>query len=91
MATMSATALSFCEPVTATSISPWHIRSRPATEPLKPGGGITTPALCGRDLHYGWDIPIIEVTDETVQRMLARDDDGRTGLCQGCVDALRTQ
>ena len=47
---------SFCESVTATSISPWCIR--PLTEQGKRlSGGIDTPSLCGRvKERMGWDL-----------------------------------
>lgn len=47
---------SFCEPVTATSNSPWHIRR--LTEKGKfLGGGVDTPSLCGRVRERrGWDL-----------------------------------
>ena len=37
---------SFCESVTASSRSPWHIRKLDETG-RHTGGGITTPSLCG--------------------------------------------
>ncbi len=51
---------SFCESVTASSMSPWHIRRIPTdTEPLKLGGGITSGSLCGVVKPvYGWDVPV---------------------------------
>ena len=47
---------SFCESVTATSISPWCIR--PLTEQgMKLSGGVDTPSLCGRvETRMGWDV-----------------------------------
>lgn len=84
------TSLSFCETVTATSLSPWHVRARPDGEPLKPGGGLHVQALCGRDLHGGWDITPTEVTPETIARLSAPDHDGRVGVCARCVAALPT-
>lgn len=49
---------SFCESVTATSISPWCIRPL-TTEGRKPGGGVDTPSLCGRVKEkMGWDLEI---------------------------------
>lgn len=47
---------SFCESVTATSMSPWHIR-RLTKVGRKLGGGIDTPSLCGRvRKEKGWDL-----------------------------------
>jgi len=49
---------SFCESVTATSISPWCIRRLEASG-RHPGGGIDTGSLCGRVKEgNGWDIPV---------------------------------
>lgn len=52
---------SFCESVTASGRSPWHIREIPEGEKLKTGGGITTPFLCGRKVN-GWDLDV-EITE----------------------------
>lgn len=82
-ARMSPPALSFCEPVTAGPLAPWHVRSRPDGTPLKPGGGLFTTAACGRDLNGGWDIPAPGVTVETLTR-LAELRDGRPGVCSHC-------
>lgn len=78
------TALSFCETVTAGPLSPWHIRQRPADEPLKPGGGVFTTALCDRNLNGGWDIENVEVTTETLDR-LQDADRNRPGVCLRCA------
>jgi len=43
----------FCESVTATSTSPWHIRKL-TDQGLKTGGGADTKALCGREVS--WDV-----------------------------------
>lgn len=53
-------AFSFCESVTATSSSPWHIR-RLDSAGKKLGGGITTPSLCGLATR-GWDLEV-EITE----------------------------
>ena len=44
---------SFCETVTATGSSPWHIRKLSDNGP-KYGGEADTPALCGRTV--AWDV-----------------------------------
>jgi len=44
---------SFCETVTASSVSPWHIRELTAVG-RKLGGGADTLALCGREVS--WDL-----------------------------------
>lgn len=46
---------SFCE--SASGNGPWHIRRLTAAGP-KFGGGVDSPALCGRDLHGGWDLDV---------------------------------
>jgi hypothetical protein len=52
-------AYSFCESMTATARSAWHIR--PLTEKgMKPGGGADTLSLCDRNVS--WDIEV-EITD----------------------------
>jgi hypothetical protein len=45
----------FCETITASSISPWHIR-RLTSRGKKLGGGADTPALCGRKV--AWDLEL---------------------------------
>lgn len=77
----------FCEPVSATDISPWHIR-RVGPEGLKLGGGIPTPPLCGREsVIRGWDLKG-EVTPATVLAdSTPREGDGRVFLCRACTDA----
>ena len=47
---------SFCEPASASSISPWCIR--PLTDKgRKLGGGVDTQSLCGRvQERFGWDL-----------------------------------
>lgn len=47
----------FCEPVYATSISPWHIREL-TSKGLKLGGGADTKALCGREVAWDLDVAI---------------------------------
>lgn len=50
--------LSFCESVTASGSSPWHLRWLDKVGP-KFGGGITTPSLCGTArVGYGWDLEV---------------------------------
>lgn len=47
---------SYCESVTASGSSPWHIR-RLTDAGRKTGGGIDTDSLCGRvKAPYGWDL-----------------------------------
>lgn len=77
----------FCESVHATPDSPVHLRAI-GPEGLKPGGGIPTPALCGRDLHGGWDIPDDQVTAARVTALLEHTGPGR--LCPSCATAYTT-
>lgn len=62
--------LSFCESVTATSISPWCIRELGDKGPMY-GGGVDTPSFCGRVKPVemkgfgGWDLHP-EVTEATL-------------------------
>ena len=66
---------SFCESVTASSISPWHIR-RLTDVGRKLGGGIDTSSLCGLvKPPYGWDL----------SADLNTDSNGH--LCRACVMA----
>jgi len=49
---------SFCESVTASGSSPWHIRQL-TNEGQKLGGGIDTMSLCGHvKPPYGWDLNV---------------------------------
>ena len=77
----------FCEPVTATPTSPWHIR-RVGPEGLKLGGGIPTAPLCGREsVIRGWDLTS-GVTAESVRLgSTPREGDGRVFVCRACTDA----
>ena len=77
--------LSFCETVTAGPLAPWHIRTRPDGEPLKPGGGLFTAALCDRDLGGGWDIPAPEVTLDTLAALAPAPGDTRVAACKRCA------
>jgi hypothetical protein len=45
----------FCETITATGATPWHIRKL-SDKGIKIGGGADTPALCGRVVS--WDIGV---------------------------------
>ena len=75
MAKRNLDAYSFCESVTATSISPWCIRPLTAVG-RKLGGGADTPSLCGRvRVGYGWDLQV------PVDLKLSR-------ACPRCVEAL---
>lgn len=68
---------SFCETVTATSVSKWHIR-KTVRKDLKFGGGVTEPALCGRSVS--WDIRA-EVTQRSATEL----------ACSTCKDIYLSQ
>ena len=48
---------SFCETVTASGTTPWHIRKLTARG-RKLTGGADTPALCGREVSWDLDVSI---------------------------------
>jgi hypothetical protein len=77
----------FCEPVSATATSPWHIR-RVGPEGLKLGGGIPTPPLCGREsVIRGWDLTSAVTAESVRLGSTPREGDGRVFLCRACTDA----
>lgn len=79
--------LAFCERSMATEYSQNHIR-QVGPEGLLPGGGVPGAALCGMDLHKGWDLPQVPVTVEMVRALREpRTGDGKVFLCGGCADA----
>lgn len=49
---------SFCETISATGTSPWHIRQL-TDKGLKLGGGADSKSLCGREV--AWDLEV-EIT-----------------------------
>lgn len=53
----------FCETVTASSQSKWHIRKL-GEAGLKLGGGVDTKALCGREV--AWDLNV-ELTEHHLE------------------------
>jgi hypothetical protein len=49
--------LTFCESVSASGNSPWHLRWRTGEKKL--GGGVDTDSLCGRvKAPHGWDLEV---------------------------------
>ncbi len=49
----------FCESVSASGSSPWHIRPLEVTPALRPTGGVDTSSLCGHVRPpSGWDINV---------------------------------
>lgn len=82
-------AYSFCESVYATPTSPHHIREV-GPEGLKQGGGVPVPALCGRDLHRGWDTHALDPAVNDAARLIRLStpiatDDNRVHVCPKCV------
>lgn len=67
---------SFCETVTASGATPWHIRPLTAKGRML-SGGADTPSLCGRIV--AWDVAV----DLTPQRL--------SRACKRCVDALEAK
>lgn len=51
--------LAFCETITASGSTPWHIR-RLTSRGLLLGGGADTPSLCGRKVTWDLDVQITE-------------------------------
>lgn len=90
-ATTGTPVYAFCEPVTATPTSFWHLRLV-GPEGIKLGGGIPGPVLCGRDLRNGWDLQSEVTVDSVVTGSQPRPSDGRIFVCPKCAAAyLRTQ
>lgn len=84
--------LAFCEGSWATDVGPWHVRE--VTDGvLYPGGGVPNPALCGRDLRRGWDLPRVTVDAVTVSRLAnAPRERGRpAALCPARATAVETR
>jgi hypothetical protein len=71
--------LSFCESVSATSRSRWHLRRLTTVGPWT-GGGIDTPSLCGRvKVGLGWDLEV----PVTLMRVAEECPDCRAKLAEG--------
>jgi hypothetical protein len=69
----------FCEGVTASGSSPWHLRRITGTG-LHLGGGIDSDSLCGTvKAPYGWDLDV-EVAEHHLK-----------GACRSCVAFRRAQ
>lgn len=54
---------SFCEAVTASGASPWHIRKLTQAG-RKLGGGADTLALCGRKVSWDLSVPVPNTAPE---------------------------
>lgn len=72
----------FCERVTASPISPLHIRELTAVG-MKRGGGADTLALCGANV--AWDTSTVELAD--IEQIIARDH-SRFRVCTACAAAV---
>lgn len=69
---------SFCEAVTASSISPWCVRKLTSAR-QKLGGGVDTSSLCGRvRAGMGWDLAVAVSLDHP-------------SLCPKCKAILATE
>lgn len=72
----------FCEAVTASSESPWHIR--PLTSAGKKcGGGADTPALCGRKVS--WDLQ-----GDVKPTFVGYKEMNPSYVCRACAEVYRT-
>ena len=69
---------SFCEMVTASAVSPWHIR-RLTSRGLMLGGGADTLAFCGRKVS--WDLEV----------QLSRERVDATYTCVDCAWQYRAE
>ena len=74
--------LSYCERSTASAMSPVHIR-KVGGEGRKLGGGVPVPALCGSDLHHGWDLPTDVPSTVARYATIPQNQPGR--MCLACV------
>jgi hypothetical protein len=71
---------SFCEPVTASSRSFWHIRKL-SEAGRKLGGGADTPSLCGRVVC--WDL------EASVEKLANNPD--TIFICPRCLEAYKKE
>lgn len=79
----------FCEPGDAIAMGKEHLRRLSPDTPSR-GAGFPpgTEALCGRDLHFGWDLPGDVTAPEVELRTTPRPGDGQAWLCPRCTDAF---
>lgn len=80
----------FCEDVGAGPVTPWHIR-KIGDDRVRLGGGIPGPALCGSDLHGGWDRSTVVTPENVAQFAVPRSGDGRIFACRDCADTYLAQ
>lgn len=79
-----------CERVTATAVSPVHIRTLGADRQTFPSGGLPSriSALCGRDMQRGWDVGR-GITPQEARQTREHVTAGQPGaLCRMCVAVL---
>ena len=77
------TQMSYCERVSASALSPVHIREV-GDEGRKLGGGIPNEALCGADVVRGWDLPTDVRSTLAAYAQIPQDQPGR--LCLRCAE-----
>jgi len=77
----SSPAYAFCEPVTASSRSRWHIRLLTEAGRLE-SGGADTPSLCGRDM--AWDLGPADVQSTLSASSPLQHSD----YCPACLQAF---
>ena len=86
----TATGYAYCESVSASALSPHHIRKLTDVG-LKLGGGVDTPTLCGKDIHItnGWDTSPVEATDDVYAMSAPREgmNDASWRACRPCAVA----
>lgn len=71
----------FCEAMTASATSPWHIRPLTAVG-KKLGGGADTPALCGRKVS--WDLQgDVKPTMDSYRKATSA---GPSYVCNACAE-----
>jgi hypothetical protein len=73
-----------CEPVTAGSLTPRHVRLA-CDEAPRTGGGLPegTYALCGQPMERGWDVTGVPVGFDE----LAAESAARPGVCVTCLNS----
>lgn len=78
----------YCEPALGPTFRTFHIR-RLTDAGLKPGGGIDSPPLCGRELAGGgWDIPEPVVLAQAAENAKRINPGGGADTCSKCVAVL---
>lgn len=72
----------WCEPVSATPYTHWHIRVIKHPEDIRTGGGIPhgTLSLCRRNLSYGWDVLLVRSNPDPLAQG-----------CAKCIDEMEAR